>query len=231
MVTRSYLEGWANENRRLLVWDLENKSRRELGLNDATVVKYAYKTEHFDVDLERKYSAIESDGISAIRTLTESGTINNHGRSAIANFIEMHRERGLYADQTKVRMPVIFGGPGGIRPETMGLGDRLALRDSVDTGIAKLKNLELRRWRWRVHETEWSIITGDGAVLLWRDYPDSPISTVTFPLSPNKLLMIGAEFNENDFPINQCIADNCRRWIIEELSNTCRAQRPLSKLA
>jgi hypothetical protein len=55
--------------------------------------------------------------------------------------------------------------------------------------------------------------TGDGAVLLWHPTEGAEICTVSFPLSPTQLLVIGRDLPDK-ICVNNRITDNCKRWII-----------------
>lgn len=154
---------------------------------------------------------------------------NSDGQDAIIQFMDMHLERGRFAGQAEVRLPVVFGGTGGIRPEEMGLGDRLTLARDVDTGALRLETLNLKQWQWRVYEVNEGLVTGDGAMLLWRKNAQSGLSAITFlpltltcPISPRRLLVLGTGIDRFALPINQLIAGNCRRWIVEEVENGLR---------
>jgi hypothetical protein len=57
------------------------------------------------------------------------------------------------------------------------------------------------------------LATGDGAVLLWRPTDGAEISTISFPLSPTQLLVIGEDLPD-DVPHNRLLAENSKRWIV-----------------
>jgi hypothetical protein len=98
MVTRGYLAAWANDRNNVFVADAETKNGGIRGLSGATVVSYAYRTEISSVDLESEYARIESDALPAIRNLAGGGSITSAGRDAIIRFLDMHIERGRWAD-------------------------------------------------------------------------------------------------------------------------------------
>lgn len=213
MVTRGYLAEWANERGAIYVWDAESRVAGARSVRDATVVSYAYRTEHANLDLEAHYAAVEGNGIATFRTLTAGGTLSNAGQAAVIAFLDMHLERGRYADQASVRLPI--GTTGGFQMAEMGLGDRLVLSDSMNREVIRIANLGVESWIWRVATVNSGLVTGDGAVLMWERTSGSGIETVTFPLSPTKLLLVGQPLP--DVPISNLIAGNCRRWLVDHL--------------
>lgn len=218
MVSRAYLRGWADSADRVHVWDLEGERSLIQKINHATVVSYAYNTEFAIVDLEAEFGRLESDGIPPMRSLAEGGQIQTRGQHAIVAFLDMHLERGRFADQTKRVAPAIAGGLG-VEPRLveMGLGDRLALSRVVDTEATRLSPLGLTNWKWRVVPIEDGLATGDGAVLLWRGASSPSIETVTFPLSSTRLLVIGADLLAPRQRLNYEIAVNSRRWLVDHV--------------
>lgn len=57
------------------------------------------------------------------------------------------------------------------------------------------------------------LATGDGAVLLWRTTEGAGVFTISFPLSPTQLLVIGKDLPD-DVPLNRLLAENSKRWIV-----------------
>ena len=220
MVSRGYLEAWANDRGMVYVWDGEAGVNGARGLRHATVVGYAYKTVHTTLDLEEHYSIIESRGLSAIRNIVRGGSLNSDGRTVVIDFLDMHLERGRYADQAEVRMPIgmanIFGG--GFEMSEMGLGDRLVLSRDINKDALRISALRVDRWPWRVADVGGGLITGDGAVLLWEQSKGSGVSSISFPLSPSKLLVLGETLPSA--PLNALVAKNCRRWLIDHVDGT-----------
>jgi hypothetical protein len=124
----------------------------------------------------------------------------------------MHLERGRYADQAKITTPaLVIKSDGEAEEAELNLGDRLLLSRNME-GALRLSNLGLEHWPWRLYEGA-NLITGDGAVLLWRDTNGSDPSMVTFPLSPTLMLVIGSEIGL-EFPVNNLVAGNSRRWLV-----------------
>lgn len=219
MITRSYLESWANGRDLVYVVDTEAKVHGVRSLGGATVVRYVYQTEHANVDLETEYCQIEGDGIAAIRTLARSGVLQSDGQRALVAFLDMFLERGRFADQAKVKMPVAVANlfRVGVRDSTMGLGDRLVFSRDIDKDAIRLSSLKIERWPWRVIPVESGLITGDGAVLLWKGSGSDPVAAVTFPLSRTRLLVIGDVLLGRQIPINPLILRESKRWLVDHV--------------
>ena len=218
MITRGYLAEWANDRGLVHVVDAEHRISRPQSLTNATVVAYAYRSNVLTLDLEAHYSRIESEGLSALRNLATGGAPNRDGRAAIIAFLDMHLERGRYADQTKVTTPAWMGStPAPGRMIEMSLGDRLTLARDVDTDAIRLENLNVERWTWKVLDIHGGLVTGDGAVLLFHRNDGAPVTAVTFPLSPTRLLVIGDGLPGLHPLFNQLIASKCRRWLVDHV--------------
>lgn len=102
------------------------------------------------------------------------------------------------------------------------LGDMLLLtHEHSDT--LRLTSRGLERWTRRIYTTD-VLFTGDGAVLLWRPDAEHDFSTVTFPLSPTQLLVIGDDI-PSDLNVNRFIVSNCRRWVVGQ-----RGTLPLERI-
>lgn len=215
MVSRAYLEAWANGRSLVWVFDKENPEISGVrSVRDATVVRYAYRTELTSLDLEADYARVESRATPALRNLANGGSVGREGEVAIVDFLDMHRERGGFADKTKARVPMASANvlTGESRLVHAGLGDRIVLSRSVDTSRVRIKDLRVDRWRWHVLPVDSGLITGDGAVLLWSER--DAVRTVTFPISPSRLLVIGSGLSGATVPINSLMADHSRRWLI-----------------
>lgn len=53
--------------------------------------------------------------------------------------------------------------------------------------------------------------------MLWRDAHGPEVGTVTFPLSPSLLLVLGPRLDYPDnFQLNALVAKNSRRWLIAQ---------------
>ncbi len=219
MVSRGYLRAWANPRDLVHVWDSENRISRTQPVGNATVVNFAYRTEVANLDLEAEFGRIESNALPAIRSLADGGAPNRDGRAAIIDFLDMHLERGRFADQAKVRVPVIKGSFTGGEPEAigMGLGDRITFSRDVDLDAIRLRKLNLERWRWRVYEMNNGLVTGDGAVLMFNHRPAHEPDAVTFPLSPTRLLVLGDVFGPPSDNINLLVIEHSRRWIVDRV--------------
>lgn len=184
MVSRAYIEAWSNDRSLVTVFDKENPAA------------------------------------SGVRSVRDATVVRYAYRTelttllAIVEFLDMHRERGGFADKTKERVPMASANvlTGQSRMVHAGLGDRIVLSRSVDTSRVRIRDLPVGRWRWHVLPVDSGLITGDGAVLLWSERDTT--CTVTFPISPSRLLVIGSGLDGATVPINSLIADQSRRWLI-----------------
>lgn len=60
------------------------------------------------------------------------------------------------------------------------------------------------------------LATGDGAVMLWRKRSSAPISAVSFPVSPTRLLVLGDGLDGLTVPLNTLMS-NCRGWLVDHV--------------
>ncbi|KIC59978.1 hypothetical protein RM52_00745 [Microbacterium hominis] len=213
MVSRGYIQGWADRRGRVDVLDLQGKRGYFTSIENATVVGYVYDPGVLSHDLEAEYGQIESAGVPVIAKLRSGAdSLSTSECSDMVAFLDMHLDRGRYADQAKVRTPAVLVKTGGaLEDAQLTLGDRLLLAQAF-TDVVRLAALGLEQWKWQVLELE-GLATGDGAVLLWRSTKDSDLCTVSFPLSPTRLLVIGHDL-PNNLPINLILARNCKRWLV-----------------
>ncbi|MGP5316448.1 hypothetical protein ACTXMB_00545 [Arthrobacter rhombi] len=178
----------------------------------ATVVCYGYEAEVLTRDLDRDYSFIENSGIPAVVKLRNELALTEADRRVVIAFLDMHLDRGRYADQAKTRSPAVLLRTGGhIEDAELSLGDRLLLSQSLQD-VLRLATLGLEQWPWQVKEAK-GLATGDGGVLLWQPTDGADISTVSFALSPTQLLVIG-QVLPDDIPLNPLLGMNSRRWIV-----------------
>ena len=139
-------------------------------------------------------------------------TLTSADMAAMIAFVDMHLDRGRYADQAKVRTPAVLVKTGWqLEDAELSLGDRILLSQS-HPDVLRLATLGLEQWPWRVVQTQ-GLPTGDGAVLLWGPAKGANICTVSFPLSPTRLLIIGEELPDG-IPLLPRLTANCKRWII-----------------
>jgi hypothetical protein len=214
MVSQGYIEAWADKRGIVDVIDVQDRHGFPTSIRNATVVSYVYDPNVLTRDLEEAYSKVEDAGTPVIVKLREGAqSLTNKERDSMIAFLEMHLERGRYTDRTKLRAPaLVLKTEGEIEETELRLGDVLLLSRSLPE-VLRLQNLELDQWEWRVWPVE-GLITGDGAVLLWRSSSeDAEICTVTFPLSSDRLLVIGRELPDG-VPMNDRIASNSKRWIV-----------------
>jgi len=214
MVSRGYIKGWADANGFVDVIDVQGRRGLRQSIGNATIVNYVYEPAVLTAsNLEAAYAHIESNGTPVIDKLRAGGAaLTPADMLAMITFIDMHLDRGRYADQAKVLTPATLIKPGWQLEEAeLSLGDRLALSQSLPE-VLRLTKLGLDQWSWTVVQ-EYDLPTGDGAVLLWAPAREADICTVTFPISPTQLLVIGQELPAGIWLHNR-IAANCKRWII-----------------
>jgi len=218
MVSKGYLRAWGDASRVVEVLDLEHGRGFETTVDNATVVNYAYETNTLSHDLEADYARIEERGIPMI-VKQRSGLLETpKERTDLVNFLDMHLDRGRYADQTKVMTPaVVLSEDGGITDHEFNAADRLLLSQSL-TGVVRLAGRGIENWPWHVYDTPIHLATGDGAVLLYRSPSGgaTDVSRVTFPLSPNRLLVMGEQLQQavDLRALNALMAQNSRRWVV-----------------
>ncbi|WP_400996411.1 DUF4238 domain-containing protein [Agromyces sp. GXQ0307] len=229
MVSAGYIRAWADEKDTVDVIDLQHDRGFPSAVSNATVVSYAYDPEVMQHDLENDYARIEDRGIPVIEKLRNGETtVTPAEMGAMIGFLDMHLDRGRYADQTKIRTPAAVLMTGGqVEHRELNLGDRLLLSRSLPD-VIRLADLRLEEWEWRVNDVRpFRLATGDGAVMLWASASGADICTVSFPLSPTQLLVIGKDLPP-DIPLNVLLAEKCRRWLVGErgvLNLNFKAQR------
>jgi len=219
MVPKGYLRAWADNKDRVDVLDLQKGIGNTAKISNATIVGYAYRNNLLQRDLEHDYSVIEDAGIRAIRHLRQDESITESDRDAVIRFLDMHLDRGRYADQAGIDVPAVIVKADGLSENvklssedvTLSLADRLLLSQGLPD-VLRLSSLGIQDWPWHVREAR-SLATGDGAVLLWETTAGAGVSTVTFPLSPAELLVIGEELPAG-IGFNTRLAENSRRWIV-----------------
>lgn len=212
MVSKGYLRAWGDERNRVDVLDVQNGRGFVSVIGNATVVSYVYDPHILTRDLEGAYAPIESAGISAMNRLRNGHQLNEAEKTAMVAFLDMHLDRGRYADQAGIRTPaMMLMTDGRVENGHLGLADRIMLSQYL-SDVTRLTKLRLEQWQWRVVEAR-ALATGDGAVLLWAPTADDDISTITFPLSPTQLLVIGQSLPAGIKP-NLVMAQKSRRWVV-----------------
>lgn len=77
-------------------------------------------------------------------------TLDDETLAGMIAFLDMHLDRGRYADQTEVRTPaVLLKTDGTIEGVEFNVADRLLLSQSTED-VIRLKALGLGSWEWRV---------------------------------------------------------------------------------
>lgn len=216
MVSNGYIRAWADAKNRVEVLDLEGGRGYLISYKRATVVSYVYDPKILNHDLEQDYAKVESKGIPAINKLREGHlALTAVERQALIAFLDMHLDRGRYANQDKTLAPaVIVKTDGSHENAELNLGDLLLLSQYLPE-VRRLSKLGIEEWPWRVVPVN-GLSTGDGAVLLWRQPDGEEVCTISFPLSPTKLLMIGQPLADG-IPLNSLLSKNSKRWIVGEL--------------
>jgi hypothetical protein len=214
MMSKGYIEAWADSRNVVDVIDIQDRRGFPTSIQNATVVSYVYDSKVLARDLEEHYSKIENAGTPVIVKLREGGqSLTARERDAMIVFLDMHLDRGRYADRTKLHAPaLVFKTGGEIEEAELRLGDALLLSQSRPE-VLRLSTLGLDQWVWKVWPVE-GLVTGDGAVLLWASSSsNAAIRTVTFPISPTRLLVIGRDLPD-EVPMNDRVASNSKRWIV-----------------
>lgn len=212
MVTRGYMAAWADDRNVVDVLDVHEGRGYPSSIENATVVSYVYDPLVMTHDLEGQFADLETRGVSAITRLRTGHGLTRDETQSMIEFLDMHLHRGRYADRVGARQPArLLMDDGTVQDKELNYGDLLSLaHDHTDT--LRLTDLGLETWTWQVFSTS-GLYTGDGAVLLWRPDADHDLSTITFPLSPTEILVIG-EGIPVDVDVNRSIVNNCRRWIV-----------------
>jgi hypothetical protein len=214
MVSKSYLLEWADSRNIVDVLDLEQGRGFATSFQNATVLSYVYEPEVLTHNLEGDYDRIENRGIPVIRHLRNGEQVTVEDKHRLVAFLDMHLDRGRYANQGDIRTPAVVLKTGGqVEKAELNLADRALLSQSLPD-VTRLAALNLESWRWEVREAT-GLATGDGAVILWQSAESEPLSSVTFPLSPTQLLVIGRDIPGQP-QLNTHLAQNSRRWVIGE---------------
>lgn len=219
MMTKSYIRAWADEKNRVEVIDLQKGVRQTTSIENASVVSYAYRTEVVNQDLEQVYSRIEGSGVDAINHLLEGGLRSEAEQDALLAFLDMFRIRGLNADRAEDRFSaVVFKDDLTSESVELRLGDMLHFANHYPDAY-RPSQLALKNWPWHVVEVSGgSLSTGDAALNLWKSSSADRVGTITFPLAPTKLLVIGEELSDsvmsNFHMLNYRLEKESRRWLI-----------------
>jgi hypothetical protein len=213
-VSKGYMRGWADSRNRIDVVDMQEGRGYPSSIENATVVSYGYEPNIFTHNLERDYERVEGKGTPVLNALRGgSRQITPAARRSLVAFLDMHLDRGRYADQAKISIPAVaLMEDGSIRETGLNVGDRVLLSRSR-TDLVRLGDLGIEDWPWRVLRVPQPLVTGDGAVLLFAPPGRSQVCTLAFPLSPTHLL-VGGQGWEGTISPNMMIQNNTRRWLI-----------------
>lgn len=216
MVSKSYLRAWANKKNLVEVIDVQDERSYRVSYKGATVVNFVYDPKILNQDLEQQYAVIESNGIPAINKLRDGDyELSDVEQKALVTFLDMHLDRGRYANQAKTLAPAFLVKEDGSHEKAeLNLGDLLLLSRDLPE-VLRLSKLGIAEWPWHVL-THPGLVTGDGAVLLWCEPGGKEVITVSFPLSPTQLLVIGQPLADGTWP-NLRLTQNCKRWIVGEI--------------
>lgn len=218
MVSKGYIKAWADNRNAVEVIDKIRNYGYVDSYHNATVWSFAYAPKVLTHDLEKEYGLIESRGLRVIRNIRRAQYhLTDDERVALIAFLDMHLDRGRYAGQVDVQAPAIALRVDGTHEQVnLNTADRMLLSRSEGRLISLLA-LGVAHWPLTIEEWPQMLATGDGAVLLWRDAGGSGIGTVTFPLSPSLLLVLGPRLDYPDkFQLNALVAKNSRRWLIAQ---------------
>lgn len=106
MVSKGYIRAWADSANSVEVIDKQENRSFRTSINSATVVNYVYDTKVLTHDLEHEYSAVEGAGLPAINKLRNGDTtLTDVEQQALIAFLDMHLDRGRYANQAKTLAP------------------------------------------------------------------------------------------------------------------------------
>lgn len=212
MITQSYLKAWADSWGKVDVVDIEDRRVRPATVKSATTVEFAYRPAVLTHNVEADYGRIESQGVPVIVKLRETEVISPVERARMVAFLDMHLDRGRYANQAKILTPgLALMADGRVESINLNLADRISLSQSLPE-VLRLRDLGLESWEWEVREAR-NLVTGDGAVLLWSTDDSDDLEGVTFPLSPTQLLVIGPGLPGQP-DLNGLVRKNSRRWIV-----------------
>jgi len=128
MVPKGYIRAWADRRNRVEVIDVQHGRGVTSSIENATVVSYVYEPAVLTHDLEAEFALIESRGLSAIRKMRYAHITTFEERDALIAFLDMHLERGRYADQADVRtFARLLRTDAQTEDSELALGDRLLL--------------------------------------------------------------------------------------------------------
>jgi len=218
MVSKAYIKAWADSRNVVEVIDKIRNRGYVDSYNNATVWSFAYAPNVLTHDLEKEYGTIESRGLRVIRKLRQAQYhLTGDERVALVAFLDMHLDRGRYADQADIQAPAVALRMDGTQEQVqLNTADRMLLSRS-EGRLVSLVALGMAQWPLTIEEWPQMLATGDGAVLLWRDAGGPGVGTVTFPLSPSLLLVLGPRLDyPEDFQLNALVAKNSRRWLIAQ---------------
>jgi hypothetical protein len=212
-MTKAYLRAWADKRGTVDVLDMERRCVLPQSVNNATVVGGAYDPLVLMHDLEGEYASIENRGMPVIAKLRREIELTPSEMAAMIAFLDMHLDRGRYADQAGIVLPAaVLKTDGSVESADFSVADRLRLSRSLPD-VLRLATLSLDQREWRVEPHPEGLVTGDGAVLLFPEPAGAELRSIAFPLSPTQLLVIGEPLQVHA-PINRHITDASRRWII-----------------
>ena len=152
MVSRRYISAWGDKRGRIDVIDLEERRGYVTTYERATVVSYVYDSSFLEQEnLEAQFGKIESKGIPALVKLREGTPIDQVDQRNVITFLDMHIERGRYANQAKVTTPALAVKVDGTTEDIdLRLADRMILSRYLE-GAEKLEDHRLENWPWAVY--------------------------------------------------------------------------------
>ncbi len=214
MITEGYLKAWADDRNVIEVIDKTADRGYLSSIKNATIVSSVYDPAVIDRDLEGEFAKVENAGVRALDKL-RGGDLELDVRelNALIAFLDMYLHRGRYADRAGVRVPArLVRGDMSTDDAELALGDMLLLLAGT-SDLVRVKDLGITEWPWHLVDQPSPLATGDGAVLLWSASNGSPVTAITFPISPTQLLVIG-EGLPDEIPVNSLLAKNSKRWLV-----------------
>lgn len=146
MLTKAYLGAWADDRGTLDVLRHAATTCHPLSINNATVVGGADDPLVLTHDLEGEYASIENRGVPAILKLRRGSELASSESTAVIVFLDMHLDRGRYADQAGTFIPAtLLKTDASIENVDFSVADRLRLSQSLPE-ILRLAPLCLEQW-------------------------------------------------------------------------------------
>jgi len=98
----------------------------------------------------------------------------------------------------------------------------------MERSTVRIAELGVHKWPWRVGTSEEGLLlTGDGAVLLFERSRGTGVDTITFPLSPTRLLVLGDNLPPAPLrDLNAFTIAKSRRWLVDRADGAFARRMP-----